>query len=276
MVRNHSIGAYVVTIGEPTTEECIKSLKKQSLPLKRVEIISNVKGIHNASNQIHDLVGEDYFLRVDADMVLDRKCVEILYKMISKKANIALASGMLKDDLLGNIWGIHMFKSELIKPFRYPDSIGSDLALKEFRERRGYELVMVPYVLGEHKPYYNFDAVFQKFEREGQKIVFYKDSERLLNSMMNLSMRFMEGDKRALWALNAITIGFLTDDFREKDYSKYFEKESYGKLKKICDELVNLPKWEEWFEKIRYSKRLDQRIKQKIRSMVIKCLVYWN
>jgi len=232
-----SISGFVVTVGEPTLEKCLDALRNQTLPLERIEVISNIAGIHNALNKVHELVREDYFLRVDADMVLVPECVEILYSQIIKDPTIAIVSGALDDDLLGPIYGINMYRASAVKQFVFPDFIGSDAELAEYIKSNSFRNEILNQVLGSHKPYFDRGSIFQRFEREGQKAVFYNKPERLITRFYKLSEKLLDGDIRALYGIIAMSMGLTEVNLKQKNFSLYCKSDNYGKFLDLLNKM---------------------------------------
>jgi hypothetical protein len=136
------VTAFVLTVGEPTTLECIVALERQTHRVK-IERIENVAPMDRALQAMLDRCTTPYFIQVDADMVLYQDAVQRLYRTIeSQPPSVYQALISLHDEHLGrDILGVRIVRHEIAKkyPFRAVQGCETD----QFRraEADGYHTV---------------------------------------------------------------------------------------------------------------------------------------
>src|SRR5688572_27393249 len=86
-----SLSAVVLSIGEPYTDRAIASVERQSLAPRQVLVVRHQIPFHKALNFGAAQVTGEYFVQVDADMILDSDCFEKLHACMEK--NVGLAVG---------------------------------------------------------------------------------------------------------------------------------------------------------------------------------------
>jgi hypothetical protein len=91
------ITAIVLTIGEETTDCAIDSLKRQTVLPEEIIVIRNVTPFHKALNLGVSKVRAEFFIQVDADMILDENCLEDLRERMTE--NVGIAMGQLRDSI---------------------------------------------------------------------------------------------------------------------------------------------------------------------------------
>src|SRR5437763_598224 len=114
--------AVVLTLGEQTTGRALRSLEAQTLPVEEVVIVDGVRPFHRAFNDGADRVPTPFFVQVDADMVLDPACVEVLRSAMAPRIGIAV--GALRDPLMGKIAGVKMFRRSCLETLPLRDTVG--------------------------------------------------------------------------------------------------------------------------------------------------------
>ena len=169
------ISAVVLTIGEETTERAIDSLKNQTVPPEETIVIENVTPFHKALNLGASRVKTEYFVQVDADMVLDPNCLKDLRSCFRK--DIGLVVGYLRDDVVGRISGIKMFRTKCFESVQFKDSISPDTDFTKDLLKYGYKMryaskftgsdANVWHTFGEHKHACDPSYFFSKYLLEG-------------------------------------------------------------------------------------------------------------
>lgn len=175
----NDVTAVILSLGESTLAECEAALDAQTcVPAQRIHVLDEVMGFHAAFNSGADQVTTEFLLQVDADMILDPDCVEVLRGAMSPQSGASL--GLLDDPVLGAIQGIKMFRTELVRRHALPPTLTTDTdRIARFREE-GYRLTFAQRksrahghaenVLGEHRPAYDDPAyLFGRFHRLGIK-----------------------------------------------------------------------------------------------------------
>jgi hypothetical protein len=160
------VSAVVLTVGEQTTNRALASLKAQSLPVEDVVIVEGVRPFHRAFNSGVEQVTTPFFVQVDADMVLDPDCVEVLRGAMSPTVGIAV--GALRDPLMGTVAGVKAFRRSCLEAVRLRDTIGPEIEFSLALGRLGW-LTQYLYrdlqsgrhpTLGSHRPDYTVEYVF--------------------------------------------------------------------------------------------------------------------
>lgn len=173
--QNKNIVACVFSTGEHSEEQSIASIKKQPLPIIRIELIKNVCPISAASNAAIDMTqGTDYLLWVDADMILKPDCLASLVKLMSPHTLYALAP--LKDPVFGKVGYIKLLNMQIVRQLdlKFRDVLGCDIdfcnqarVLDPSIQIESYTLLRRP--LGLHHPTYTARELFRKNQIEKKK-----------------------------------------------------------------------------------------------------------
>lgn len=159
------ITAVVLTIGEDTTERAIESLKRQTVPPEEVIVIENVAPFHKALNLGASKVKTEYFVQVDADMILDANCLEELRSCFRK--DTGLVAGYLRDEVMGRQSGVKMFRTKCFEAAKFKDTISPDTDFAEDLRRQGYRLRYTRQTLGEQRHSPDPAYFFSKYLLEG-------------------------------------------------------------------------------------------------------------
>lgn len=81
------VEAFIITNGRSTFEYALKSVEEQSVDLKKITVIRDMKWI-DAVNRCVELCESRFFLRVDDDMFLHPRCVEYMYRQTVKNKKV--------------------------------------------------------------------------------------------------------------------------------------------------------------------------------------------
>lgn len=183
------IVACVFSVGERTEEQSILSVKRQKLPVSRIEVIRNVSPISTASNRVFDLASDtDYVLCVDADMILYENCTEYLIRLA--KRNALFAVGGLIDPIFGVVGWIKLLNMNLARKLdiRFRNVLRCDMDFyKQAKEKD--DNVIPTYgtskILGTHHCSYTAKELFKKTQIRKKKMGNRID-KNLLRSLMNI------------------------------------------------------------------------------------------
>ena len=229
------ISAVVLTIGEETTQRAIDSLKKQTIPPEEIIVIENVTPFHKALNLGASKVKTEYFVQVDADMVLDADCFEGLRRCFRKDTGIVV--GHLRDDIVGRQSGIKMFRAKCFETVKFRDSISPDTDFRNDLRRQGYKMRYARrfrgldagswHTFGEQKHAGGPAYFFSKYLLEGMRYRYRKAVGGLVWRFKWLQRR---GHELLLICQIALAHGIFLKD--EKDLLKPFsEDKDYDILK---------------------------------------------
>lgn len=195
--------------GEPTFDECYRSVKMQTYKPIQIHVIRGVKPVSASINKRHRLMRREFSVKVDADMILHRTAFEKLYKFLAKKGNNFWAVGArIQDILVGPIGSVQIHRTALIKDIVIPDVLGCDRVLIDIMKTRGYQYAELPEPVGSHVCGKNLKDVFRKFYRTGVKCREFNDDRKM--EVHRLGKRWMKlGDKLAFYALAGFFAGLF-------------------------------------------------------------------
>lgn len=173
------VSAVVLSVGEPYTQRAIDSLAAQTVPIQNVILVEkNVSPFFRAINEGARQVRTRFFVQVDADMVLDPNCVEVLLGGVRADTGIMVAE--LRDPLEGHVVGIKLFRTECFRHAAMPNSISPDTDFGAILQRLGWRTEYVQAAgidpsavapaLGEHRPDYTPSYTYRKMLLEGSRL----------------------------------------------------------------------------------------------------------
>jgi hypothetical protein len=182
----NDVTAVVLTIGEPYTERALASLRRQTLQPAETIIIDRIAPFHRALNAGAAAVRTEFFIQVDADMILDETCIADLRACMSDRTGVVVAR--LRDPLQGCIPGVKLWRTRCWASRGVPDSVAQDVDFVETLSREGWLRVDVLkysgaaahwHSLGEHHPDYSPLYTFSKFRMEAARCRHRRDGTRL-------------------------------------------------------------------------------------------------
>ncbi len=171
------VTALLLTIGEPYAERARASVARQAPAVAGTVTVHGTVPFHRALNEGAARVQTDFFVQVDADMVLDDTCVAGLRAAMADGAGIVV--GHLRDPLRGRAVGIKLFRTRCFERFRFPDSPSPDTDFGERIAHAGWTTVYAlrhasDHTFGEHRPDYSPLYTFSKFRIEGCRLRYRK------------------------------------------------------------------------------------------------------
>lgn len=172
------VSAIALSIGEDTAAGALESIRRQTLPVREIIAVREVAPFSKAFNAGAAQVTTDFFVQVDADMVLDDTCIEHLRGCIGDGVGLVLAS--LRDPLMGRVGWVKLFRRACCDAVPYPDLVTSDVSFAAEIVRRGWSIVYAInpcpgldrelwHTLGQHRPSYTPAYTFFKYLREGRR-----------------------------------------------------------------------------------------------------------
>lgn len=207
------VTALVLSLGEDYTERAIASVRRQSLPPVEMIVVRGVSPFNRAFNTALSRVRTEFFIQVDADMILDSTCIADLRRCISDRVGIVL--GHLRDPLLGRVVGIKLFRKQCFDRVKLQDSLSSETDSAGDILKEGWERTYPPKYLGEwrtfgeHRPDYNPHYTFCKFMRDGAKARYRKNGRGLRSIFRQLQT---SGHKAAAIAAIAAAHGVFIEE----------------------------------------------------------------
>jgi hypothetical protein len=175
----NDITAVVLTIGEETTPRALASVRAQSYEPAETILVDGVMPFHKALNRGASRVRTEFFIQVDADMVLDRHCMEDLRGFMTP--GVGVVQGPLADPLLGAVSGVRVFRTICFREVAVRDTIAPDTDFFKDIAARGWERKVVLgarpngraaglwHTFGRHDPSYTPLYTYWKFLLTGAR-----------------------------------------------------------------------------------------------------------
>ena len=220
------VTALVLTMGENTTQRAIDSLGSQTLLPEEITVIKDVSPFHKALNLGASKVKTDFFIQVDADMVLDRSCLEDLRKCMDE--NVGIVLGRLRDPMVGRIAAVKIFRQECFEKVQFRNSISPDTDFyadileygwsRIYAVRFGGKCKELWHTFGEHRPAYTPLYTYSKFLLCGRRYRYRKAP----GSMRRHFKQLQDSKHDASWiARIAMAHGVFLEDGKDslKPYS---------------------------------------------------------
>jgi hypothetical protein len=214
------VTAVVLSIGENYTERAIASVQRQTLPVAETIVVRGLSPFHRAFNNGSACVRTEFFIQVDADMILDDTCIADLRSCVSDEVGIVV--GHLRDPLLGRTLGIKLFRTQCCNRVKLRDCVSCETDFVEELQREGWvriyalkhagESPLGWHVFGEHRPDYTPSYTFAKYVREGAKARYRKAKGGLRSQFRRL---YTNGHDAALIATIAAAHGIFVTTARD-------------------------------------------------------------
>ncbi len=171
------VTALLLATGEPFVERALASLERQTQPPVDVVRVDDVSPFHRAFNAGMSRVRSEFFVQVDADMILDLEALADLRAAMAE--GISTVIGGLRDPLRGSIVGVKLFRSEAACARPCADSITPAVDFIDAMGARGWMTShaikyragpkSLWHTFGEHQPDYAPDYTFAKFRIIGAR-----------------------------------------------------------------------------------------------------------
>jgi hypothetical protein len=216
------VTAVVLTLGEPTTERALASVRAQTLPAADVVVVEGVRPPSAALNEGAGRVRTPFFVEVDADMVLDRTCFATLRSAIGP--GVAVAAAQLRDPLAGRITGVKILRTECCTELRWRDSVIQEVDLYLRLASRGWTrtCVLVPdrrpehrHTLGEHRPDCTLEYTYATYRELGARFRYRRDL-----GMLARRMRLLRRGTHPLAAAARLALGHGACTYQERQVPK--------------------------------------------------------
>lgn len=173
MGKNDKITIFIIDTSEPSVDECIELIRKQTYTNFEIKRISNVFPMWRAFQRMLDECNTNFFVQVDADMLLTPIAIETLYtRIISQNSQVAISVGWLwDDDVERQILGVKIYNHNICVNFPYTNSLSCEMTQVEKMKKHGYtiDVMNMPSskdeCLGLHFPSQNPEMAFRRWER---------------------------------------------------------------------------------------------------------------
>jgi len=230
----------IMSCEEPTYYYCLESVRAQTYSPNRIARIENVSPLSDSINQRHQIMELKYSVKVDADMFLYENCFESLYNALKENnGRYYAATGMLLDPFIGKMGAVHMEKTKLVQHILVEDVIGCDRFVREKMKKKGYTILELDEIVGEHWCDWSDEAIFKRHVRVGQKHFYYRDKHHE-DWVKSIGKKWIkENSNAAFLALMGYCYGLLTPDASEKDFT--FMGEEWPAIVELMEDKV-IPK----------------------------------
>lgn len=187
------VTAVVLTMGEAYTERALASVARQSAAVAETIVVEGVSPFHRALNAGAARVRSEYFLQVDADMILDPTCSADLRTVAAEATGIVV--GQVRDSLRGRVPAIKLFRTRCFEHGGLADTVNQDTDFAARLEREGWRRVYALKRRGDpagwhtfaaHEPEYTPLYTFCKFVTEGVRSRVRWREARFLNLFRQL------------------------------------------------------------------------------------------
>ncbi len=216
----NDVSALVLTVGESTTPRAIASIDRQTMPPAATIIHEGAGKCHEKFNAGVASISTRFFVQVDADMVLDRDCIEILRNGMADA--VGAVYGRLRDPMEGRIVGIKLFRTECFKTIGFRDCISPDSDFVNHMANVGWSKVFalrftdgVPatwHTVADHLPDYTIDYTYNKYLVMGMRDRYWKRIRSVKNRLRRLHM---VGHPYAIVAQIALVRGIFIEECRD-------------------------------------------------------------
>lgn len=230
----------IMHTGEPTIDECLEAVRNQTYRPSKIRMIENVSPLNESINERHRSLKLPFSVKVDADMILYPDCFKTLYKAIKgSSARCWGVSARLLDPFIGEMGGVHIQRSDLIRDIKVPNIIGCDRWLMKEMQKKGYLHKEIPRVLGTHKCDWSLENIFKRHVKLGQKQAYHKNTkyEDIVERMKD---NWERGNKKIFLALIGYSYGLLVPSVVERD--EHFMAEEWERIKELIESKVILVK----------------------------------
>jgi len=211
------VSALVLSIGEPYVERAIESVRKQTLPAAEIVRVDGVSPVSRALNEGVSRIRTEFFVEVDADMVLFPRCFEDL-RAGADSRDVGIVWGALIDPLMGPTSGVKLYRTEYARETGFPETLSPDTDYQHTLAKRGIasrvrlsdprpeEARPVWHAFGLHEPEYSHAYVFRKYEVLGRR---YRYRDHRTMYVHRLERLRLSGSKTALTARVAMAHGLF-------------------------------------------------------------------
>lgn len=227
------VSAVLFTLDEPYTARAIESLRRQSLPAADLIVVGPDEApFHRAFNAGASQVRTEYFLQLDADLVLDADCIAVLRACMADE--LGVVTGRLRDPLLGRIGAVRLFRTACFERTAFPDTVSPDTdfvasiyaagwrRLDALARRAGPAELW--HTVGEHRPDYTPLYTFAKFRLDGARYRYRRDPYTLRDVAARLRRSTHPAAVLALIALlHGVFHRDTSDQLRRYDPDEAFE-----------------------------------------------------
>ncbi len=170
---SNNITVFVITTGEESIDDCLEAINKQSFRKNEnfeVKIISDVYPMSEAFNEMHRRCETDFFIQVDADVILKEDAVEVLYNGIKDKSFFTYAShAKLYEEGFGIGGSVRCWRKSFFKYFPFNDCRTVDRNLYKRSRPFFFRRKSIDKVVGIHRPRHSLFSEYLKTKSDVEK-----------------------------------------------------------------------------------------------------------
>jgi len=165
------IGALIISADEPQLERCLEAVKNQTVPFSNITHVNNVSPENMAFNSGLAMVTNEYVMKIDGDMILNKDAVETALKIIPEdNGNAYVHNFILHDSFLKqNLRGCGVMVKSIFGKVPYPNFLRNDIWVGSKLRRMGFVIEKYPEVIGTHFDNPDEFQVFRRFYAMGVK-----------------------------------------------------------------------------------------------------------
>lgn len=168
-----SIGALIVSAGEPQLERCLHAVNNQTIPFSHIVHINNIVPESVAFNTGIEASTDEWIMKIDGDMILYSNAVEIaLFNMSSENNIYAYSYGLFDEFLQTPICGCNVLSRSAFQLVKYQNVLANDIYTGRKLRRLGFirkALDKQGILIGTHCPNPDEFQIFRRFYSNGVK-----------------------------------------------------------------------------------------------------------
>ena len=130
------VSVVLLSLGEDTTQAAVESLPGQTMRPREIIVIEGVRPFYKALNTGASQVKTPFFVQVDADMVLDPRCIAELRNGVGRDTGVVFAR--LRDALTAQVVGVKLFRASCFEHAQFRDVVSPDTNFVDEIERLGW------------------------------------------------------------------------------------------------------------------------------------------
>ena len=237
-----SLDVFVRECGEETLNAAVEAIEAQYAG--QIQIIRNVRPVSDSFNVVLEAASKDYFLIVDADVVIDPEAIpRMVDRMTRLGSDVAIVMPLLWDEFLGEAVyaGLKLYRTSAVAGLKYRDVIDDDHDFNvRLSEEHGRRVFRMREILGRHGIEESPRSAYKRGRVRALKYRLRERRHGVRHGLHKPLVRILERwgrtrDKRDL----AFALGSLVSLLAQLDDPGAFSPEEYGDeldliVKTIC------------------------------------------
>ena len=257
MDLSDKLTVFIVSTGEETHDDCFQALSNQDC-IFRLKNIRDVYPMSKAFQSMPDSCETEYFIQVDADMILYSDSVRTLYREIRRSSPITyIVTGSLSERGFGVRGHVKCWKRSIFRWFSFRDVRTVDRDLYRRLGYLGLREKNLRTVLGEHVPRHSSFSSYLKSKGDIEKWRFLKRSpvrkkqrsywsiiprKKLRLCAMDNLVQFLEDYPESKHQLLGTLLGALTSEERfRRSKDMNYERVLFNKVLRTFQQSEDFP-----------------------------------